>query len=239
MVRTWMVMGVCVVFGMGILHEVAPSQAAPVPKKKAKDEGQIQQLHKQNQALELALKQALEQAKVSQVQRARAKEALKRVQVELDKQRKLQLVQQAQLRVIQAKLEASEAQQKALRDRTRVLEKRLQEAVRALAQAKVKGAPPVRAGANPPARNIEGKVAKVDGSGLLLLTVGADAGLRVGQTLELFRLNEGKPARSKYLGKVRIVTVTPRRSIAKPMGRLTEKAKAGDRVATQLRGRKP
>jgi hypothetical protein len=84
---------------------------------------------------------------------------------------------------------------------------------------------------------VEGLVKAVDEkSGLMTLTIGSDAGLAKGQTLEIFRL--GTPAdQSKYLGQISIVEVTAAEAVAKPKGRLAVPPRSGDRVAARLLGK--
>lgn len=83
---------------------------------------------------------------------------------------------------------------------------------------------------NPPAAKIEGEVTKVQG-GLLQLSIGSDVGLKVGHTLELFRLAE-KPM---YLGTVRVTDVEAKTAVATPVGKLTAEAQTGDKVASQIK----
>jgi hypothetical protein len=86
---------------------------------------------------------------------------------------------------------------------------------------------------NPPAENVEGLVNKVDPqSGLVTISIGSDAGLAKGHTLEVYRL---KP-QPKYLGTLRVMEVTPHQAIAQPVGRMQAKVEAGDRVAGRLLG---
>jgi hypothetical protein len=86
---------------------------------------------------------------------------------------------------------------------------------------------------NPPPGRIEGNVKALSDTGLLRLTVGSDAGLAKGHTLELFRLN---PTR-KYLGRLRVEDVSPTESIARPAGAMREKPQVGDVVASPIRWR--
>jgi hypothetical protein len=85
---------------------------------------------------------------------------------------------------------------------------------------------------NPPAQDVEGVVKKIDQTGLVTISIGSDAGLAKGHTLEIYRLN---PA--KYLGTVRILEVNPSESV----GRLDSKAtlapvQVGDRAASRIQG---
>jgi len=88
---------------------------------------------------------------------------------------------------------------------------------------------------NPPPQDVEGLVKTADASGLLRLSVGSDAGLAKGHTLELYRINDKAPAQSKYLGRVRVLDVNAHEAVAQPMGRLSDKPQAGDRVASNVR----
>jgi hypothetical protein len=83
---------------------------------------------------------------------------------------------------------------------------------------------------NPPRTAIEGLVSKVDTSGLVGLTIGSDAGLSKGNTLEAMRLTT--PPR--YLGTLRILEVKPGEAVAQPVGRLTAPLRVGDRVANRI-----
>jgi hypothetical protein len=83
---------------------------------------------------------------------------------------------------------------------------------------------------NPPAENVEGLIKQVDPkSGLVTITIGSDAGLAKGQTLEVFRLT---PA-PKYLGTIRILEVTASQAVGQPTDRAAA-IQAGDRVTSHL-----
>jgi hypothetical protein len=84
---------------------------------------------------------------------------------------------------------------------------------------------------NPPAGNVEGTVTRVDDSGLVTISIGSDAGLDKGHTLEVYRLN---PA--KYLGTVRVLSVMPHEAVARPVNRLPSPVQQGDRVANKIQG---
>jgi hypothetical protein len=89
---------------------------------------------------------------------------------------------------------------------------------------------------NPPAENVEGVIKQVDSSGLVRISIGRDAGLAVGHTLEVFRLSE-QPSKSKYLGTIRIVETQPDQCLGQPVGRMAETPKVGDRVASRIVGK--
>ena len=85
-------------------------------------------------------------------------------------------------------------------------------------------------GANPPPDNLEGVVRRADGN-LVTISLGSDAGLSKGNTLEVFRLSEGA-----YLGRIRIVEVFPSYAVATTVGRMSKPIKVDDRVATKILG---
>jgi hypothetical protein len=86
---------------------------------------------------------------------------------------------------------------------------------------------------NPPKGDVEGAVTGVDPSGLIRISIGSDAGLEKGHTLELFRLGD-KP---KYLGSIRILQAKAKESVAQPIGKLTEAPQNGDHVANRILGK--
>ncbi len=79
-------------------------------------------------------------------------------------------------------------------------------------------------------KDVEGKVTQVADKGLLKLDIGSDAGVAKGDVLEVFRLG----AESKYLGKVRVVEVTAKESVARTEGKPLGNFQAGDRVASKI-----
>jgi hypothetical protein len=87
-------------------------------------------------------------------------------------------------------------------------------------------------GANPPQQPFEG-VVKSEADGLVKISVGADAGLAKGHTLEVFR-TEPQP---EYVGRVVVVEVSPKEAVCRPTGRFTGPIRVGDRVAPQIQGR--
>jgi len=132
---------------------------------------------------------------------------------------------------------AAGLEQKALRARAEMLLLRVQELEKEITRLKA-GAPavPPRQGArNFPTENIEGKVKRVGADGLLVLSVGSDAGLLKGHHLQLYRLDP-MPEKSKYLGVVLIIEVRAAEAVARPVGKLPAPVQPGDRVASQLIG---
>ena len=89
-------------------------------------------------------------------------------------------------------------------------------------------------GKNPPPGELQGSVKAVDDtSGLVTITIGSDAGLAKGHTLEAYRLGTVKTG-PKYLGTVRILEVRPSEAVAKPVGRLHEAIQTGDSIASKI-----
>ena len=87
--------------------------------------------------------------------------------------------------------------------------------------------------AGPPAENVEGTVKKVADGGLIVISIGSDAGLQKGNTLEVFRLGP-KPADAKYLGRVRVLEVTATEAVCQPTDKLKDPIEVGDRVASRI-----
>jgi RNA polymerase sigma factor (sigma-70 family) len=78
---------------------------------------------------------------------------------------------------------------------------------------------------------LDGSILKVeDKERLVLLSVGADAGLEKGMQLEVYRL---QPA-AVYLGRVEVIAVEAGRAVARPVGRQGKPLQAGDKVAGRL-----
>jgi hypothetical protein len=134
---------------------------------------------------------------------------------------------------------AAEIQVKSLTNRLAGLENQLQDSTKELVRLKQNagssGRTTVAGGANPPPENVEGLVKTTDPGGLLKLDIGSDSGLARGHTLEVFRLSS-VPSQSKYLGRVRVLDVTPHEAVVQPLGRLYDKPQAGDHVASRILG---
>jgi hypothetical protein len=84
---------------------------------------------------------------------------------------------------------------------------------------------------SPPAENVEGTIKQIEATGLLRISIGSDAGLAKGHTLEVYR-----PAPTpKYLGTIRIVAVAPGHAVGQPVGRMLTPPQPGDRVASRIK----
>ena len=127
-----------------------------------------------------------------------------------------------------------------LRERVRDVEVRAQDLVKELALAKRTGqagnafTPGVTtvslSGPNPPNFAVEGKILEVK-DGLVEISIGSDAGLIKGHTLDAFRLGE-----KKYLGVIRLITVEPNRAVGQVVGRPSIPLQRGDNVASKILG---
>lgn len=85
---------------------------------------------------------------------------------------------------------------------------------------------------NPPGEEVEGRVKAVDASGLMTITIGSDAGLSKGHTLELFRMATDPPHdTTKYLGTIRVLEAHAKESVCQAVGKLGDKPKVGDNVS--------
>jgi hypothetical protein len=87
-----------------------------------------------------------------------------------------------------------------------------------------------------PPGEVKGTIQDVDRrSGLVSLSLGSDAGLQVGDTLEVYRLKP-KPV---FIGTVRVVDVAPRRAVARPITSFSAGSiQQGDQVADRILSRR-
>jgi hypothetical protein len=133
----------------------------------------------------------------------------------------------------------AQIERRSVQDQNNRLEQQVQQMAKEMARMRANGGASTMAragGKNPPPENVEGLVKTTDSSGLMTLTIGSDAGLAKGHTLELFRLNPSAPSQSKYLGTVRILEAEAHQSVAQPVGRLTAPPQRGDHVASRILG---
>ena len=115
------------------------------------------------------------------------------------------------------------------------LEKRVRELEAFVKKAKATGVVPassaVLASDNPPPEDIEGFVKRdADASGLVLISIGSDAGIPKGHTLEVFRLSP----QAKYLGRIKVIEVRPYESVGQIIGKPAGPILKDDRVASKL-----
>jgi hypothetical protein len=141
---------------------------------------------------------------------------------------------------LQQQTTAAEIKANALKDRNDQLVKVVEDQARDLARMKSPVASTTgaasRTAKNPPPDNVEGLIRQADaGSGLVKITIGSDAGLQKGQTLEVFRLSS-VPEQSRYLGTIRIIEVSNTEAVGQPMGRMAAPLEVGDHVASRIVG---
>jgi chromosome segregation ATPase len=126
------------------------------------------------------------------------------------------------------KLTNAEVERELLKKRGEDLEKRLQEATKLPARPAEE-----KKDKNPPKEPVEGEVKEIDEkSGLLTVSIGSDAGLEKGHTLEVFRL---APA-PKYLGTVRVIEVAADKAVVKFVAKPLTPPEKGDKVASKIQG---
>jgi RNA polymerase sigma factor (sigma-70 family) len=90
-----------------------------------------------------------------------------------------------------------------------------------------------KGGPSPPPAEVKGKINKADGN-LVTITIGSDAGLKRGQTLEVYRLG----TEPRYIGRIKIIELTPTRAVGQAAGRMLEPMQSGDEVAGRLEDKK-
>lgn len=81
---------------------------------------------------------------------------------------------------------------------------------------------------NPPPASVEGLVKQTDPSGLVTISIGSDAGLLRGHTLDVYRLSPNP----EYLGQLRLTDVRPNEAVGSVLRRSKAPVKLGDRVGT-------
>lgn len=82
----------------------------------------------------------------------------------------------------------------------------------------------------PPPNDVEGIVKQVSADGLISISIGSDAGLMKGHTLEVFRLNP-----TKYVGRVVIVETSPHEAVARVTdAKMVKDIQANDLVASRI-----
>jgi hypothetical protein len=133
----------------------------------------------------------------------------------------------------------AEINMKAVQDKNQQLVKQLEETTKEIVRLRATGGKATTTVAgnlpNPPQENVDGLVETTDPtSHLVTITLGSDAGLAKGHTLEVFRLNPVVPTQSKYLGRIRLVEVTATRAVGQPTGRMAAPPQRGDHVASQI-----
>jgi hypothetical protein len=83
---------------------------------------------------------------------------------------------------------------------------------------------------NPPPQDVQGVIKQTDASGLVTISIGSDAGLVRGHTLDVYRLYP----RGQYLGKIRLIDVRATESVGRPVNRMNASIVVGDRVSSNV-----
>jgi len=128
---------------------------------------------------------------------------------------------------------------KSLQERNKGLEEQLQDMARDLVRARsassggAASAAARRTGTNPPSDDVEGLVRRAEGN-LVTISIGSDAGLTKGQTLEVFRFG----TTPRYIGRIKIVDVEAHQAVGQTMGRVSTPIKVGDTAASSIMRRR-
>jgi len=134
------------------------------------------------------------------------------------------------------KIQAQQGQE-IFRERTNSLIKQNQELTRALQEERQRTTEQLQASGSkeiarrPPPDNVKGVVKSVAKDGLVSLSIGSDAGLLVGHTLEVFRVDP----KAEYVGTVQILETSPHESVGKLMSPQSKRlVRVNDQVATKI-----
>jgi len=133
---------------------------------------------------------------------------------------------------------AAEIKSKSVQDVNNRLETQLQDMARDLVRlrssgGRTAGTSTVSRRVNPPNEDVEGLVKRAEGN-LVTLSIGSDAGLTKGNTLEVFRFGTNP----RYIGRVKIVEVSATTAVGQVQGRVTSPIQAGDTVASNIMKRR-
>jgi len=112
---------------------------------------------------------------------------------------------------LQARAVAAQNAEQAARARAQALRNQVEALSRKLAKLEASGKIRAKEGENPPPDSVKGVVTKVSQDGLVEISVGTDAGVKVGHTLEVYRM---KP-KPEYLGTLQVINAGKTRSIAR------------------------
>jgi cell division protein FtsB len=161
------------------------------------------------------------QADVEQVRRA----------LDTETKRNTQLVKETN--DMRDQMVAAQIQARSFKDMALRLEDQVQQMARDITRLRASGGTTATARrTNPPPENVEGLVKRTDASGLVTITIGSDAGVARGHTMEVFRLG----ATPRYIGTIKILDVTHTQAVGQPAGRLNGRIEVGDKVASRILG---
>lgn len=83
---------------------------------------------------------------------------------------------------------------------------------------------------NPPPQDLEGLIKDTDPSGLVTVSIGSDAGLTAGHTLDVYRMYPD----AQFLGTIRLTDVRATEAVGRVVGRPKSPVQKGDRVASNV-----
>lgn len=165
--------------------------------------------------------------------RAKMEELARFARLAADKEKELRVEAEKMKANLRDQVVAVEIKLRSLQERNVQLLETIEKLTKEIARLRKDAVPerPAPGKDNPPAENLEGTVKRTDkASGLTTITIGSDAGLQKGHTLEVFRL---KPV-SKYLGRVKVIEVTAKEAVCQPIGKLHDTLEPGDNVASRI-----
>ncbi len=209
---------------------------------------QLEDQHKVNQDLKKSWDDEKARASRLEAQIAAQKTEVERRQQDVDQMKAtLKKEMDSNIKLVQEKNDllqrttAAEIQSRTVMDINARMEKQLQDMARDIAKYRSTIGPATavnKTGKNPPSEDVDGLVKTVDPSGTLVtLTIGSDAGLVANHTLEVYRVNQVNPQQSRYLGTLRILSVSHKEAVAQPVGRLNGAIQVGDVVASRILGK--
>jgi hypothetical protein len=117
-------------------------------------------------------------------------------------------------------------------DLLKVIEEKEQDIIRIKASGgRPDIAPTSLAGNNPPPSDVSGRVKNYDPtSGLLTITIGSDAGILKGHTLQVYRLEP----RGDYVGVIKVLEVRPNEAVGKFINKPRTPVQINDKVANKI-----
>lgn len=181
----------------------------------------------------LLMQASLEELKAAYRKQAEEREIAARAQHERDEQIP---ALKKEVEAIKQQLISEQLKGKALLEKNEALLKQVEESTRRLTQqTKTVTAKPVSLEKVKPAPATRGKVTELDATRqLIVVNLGTDAGVKVGDTLEVFRV-AAEPKESLYLGQATVVRTTETSSVCRFSG-VTEgrMPRQNDTVATSL-----
>ncbi len=200
----------------------------------------ITQLRREKEQLEAKSRQESAQTSAYTVEVGKRQEDVSQLRDTLRKERENNNTLVKKNAELTDKATVAQIEAQAFKEQANRVEKQLQQMAKDVARLRANGGSTTTArmnGKNPPPDNVEGLVKDTDTrSNLMTITIGSDAGLTKGHTLELFRVNTASPSQSRYLGTVRVLEAEHHQAVVQPVGRLSAPPQRGDTVASRILG---